>query len=270
MITGLSNVATSGSYNDLSNKPTIPAAYTHPTPSGLGGAKSSGLYKISTDANGHVTGTASVSEFDLPQHTHYDMVYLTQPLIEDLQGDLSANNFAEFCESEEISLDPTYKYVIRNISGDRFCTYVYNSNPAVDNWVLLNDSNPFADTIMNHIRTTQIVVTYTDDSTETLYVLTKKIETQIVNVNYSTLNGKAYGYLQDIDNNPLSGKTVYESIGNGTATTDNNGYFVVSSSTFPSSIVIVFDGDDTYDGCTVTIEDSSVPSGGSTTPGGKD
>lgn len=34
MITGLATVATSGSYNDLSNKPTIPAAYTHPTTSG--------------------------------------------------------------------------------------------------------------------------------------------------------------------------------------------------------------------------------------------
>ena len=31
MITGLSAVATSGSYNDLSNKPTIPAAYSHPS-----------------------------------------------------------------------------------------------------------------------------------------------------------------------------------------------------------------------------------------------
>lgn len=30
MITGLADVATSGSYNDLTNKPTIPAAYTHP------------------------------------------------------------------------------------------------------------------------------------------------------------------------------------------------------------------------------------------------
>ena len=31
MITGLSTVATSGSYNDLSNKPTIPSAYSHPS-----------------------------------------------------------------------------------------------------------------------------------------------------------------------------------------------------------------------------------------------
>ena len=31
MITGLSTVATSGSYNDLTNRPTIPSAYTHPS-----------------------------------------------------------------------------------------------------------------------------------------------------------------------------------------------------------------------------------------------
>ena len=31
MISGLASVATSGSYNDLSNKPTIPSAYTHPS-----------------------------------------------------------------------------------------------------------------------------------------------------------------------------------------------------------------------------------------------
>lgn len=30
MITGLATVATSGSYNDLTNKPTIPSAYSHP------------------------------------------------------------------------------------------------------------------------------------------------------------------------------------------------------------------------------------------------
>jgi hypothetical protein len=43
MITGLATVATSGSYNDLKNKPTIPAAYTLP-PAGtsLGGVKSGG------------------------------------------------------------------------------------------------------------------------------------------------------------------------------------------------------------------------------------
>ena len=41
MITGLSTVATSGSYNDLTNKPTIPSAYTLPnaTSSTLGGVK---------------------------------------------------------------------------------------------------------------------------------------------------------------------------------------------------------------------------------------
>lgn len=62
MITGLAKVATSGSYNDLSNKPTIPSAYTLPTASSdvLGGVKtgsnitnSSGTISITKD---NVTG----------------------------------------------------------------------------------------------------------------------------------------------------------------------------------------------------------------------
>lgn len=50
MIDGLAAVATSGSYNDLSNKPTIPAAYTHPEShpatmiSGLSDVATSGDY----------------------------------------------------------------------------------------------------------------------------------------------------------------------------------------------------------------------------------
>lgn len=89
----------SGSYSDLTNKPSYSATvtssttdsvkigsiningsnvdiyatntvYTHPTPSGLGGAKTSGLYKVAVDAQGHITGTASVGASDLPSHTH--------------------------------------------------------------------------------------------------------------------------------------------------------------------------------------------------------
>ena len=44
MITGLAKVATSGSYNDLSNKPSIPEAYTHPTTSGNKHIPSGGTY----------------------------------------------------------------------------------------------------------------------------------------------------------------------------------------------------------------------------------
>ncbi len=62
MINGLAKVATSGSYDDLSNKPTIPSAYTLPTASSdvLGGVKtgsnitnSSGTISITKD---NVTG----------------------------------------------------------------------------------------------------------------------------------------------------------------------------------------------------------------------
>ena len=50
MITGLSNVATSGDYNDLSNKPTIPSQYEHPSThpasmiEGLASVATSGSY----------------------------------------------------------------------------------------------------------------------------------------------------------------------------------------------------------------------------------
>ena len=57
MITGLATVATSGSYNDLSNLPTIPEAYTLPTASAtvLGGVKVGSGLKI-TDGVLSATG----------------------------------------------------------------------------------------------------------------------------------------------------------------------------------------------------------------------
>ena len=51
MITGLATVATTGSYSDLSNKPNIPSAYSHPN-SGV----TAGTYKsVTVNAQGHVT-----------------------------------------------------------------------------------------------------------------------------------------------------------------------------------------------------------------------
>lgn len=44
LVSGLSTVATSGSYNDLSNKPTIPAEVTESTVSGWGFTKNTGTY----------------------------------------------------------------------------------------------------------------------------------------------------------------------------------------------------------------------------------
>ena len=59
----LATVATSGSYNDLSNKPTIPSAYTHPA--GNAASKPSGLYKISTDSTSHVSSVTAVTKADI-------------------------------------------------------------------------------------------------------------------------------------------------------------------------------------------------------------
>ena len=69
MITGLATVATSGSYNDLSNKPTIPAAYTHPTTTARTGVPTANqtpsfggtftVNQVSNDTNGHVSAITS-------------------------------------------------------------------------------------------------------------------------------------------------------------------------------------------------------------------
>lgn len=45
---------------------TLPAQYVHPTYT----SKSSGLYKITVDSLGHVSGTAAVTAVDLPAHSH--------------------------------------------------------------------------------------------------------------------------------------------------------------------------------------------------------
>ena len=57
----LATVATTGSYNDLTNKPTIPSAYTHPSHT----AKASGLYKITVDSLGHVSAATAVAKSDI-------------------------------------------------------------------------------------------------------------------------------------------------------------------------------------------------------------
>lgn len=67
MITGLADVATSGSYDDLSDKPTIPAAYTHPSThpasmiTGLADVATSGSYNDLSDTPTSMTPKA---------HTH--------------------------------------------------------------------------------------------------------------------------------------------------------------------------------------------------------
>lgn len=61
--------------NDLALSGDIPAAYTHPTYA----ARSSGLYKVTVDATGHVTAVAAVTKADLTalglpaQDTTYDL-----------------------------------------------------------------------------------------------------------------------------------------------------------------------------------------------------
>ena len=83
-VSGLADVATSGSYNDLSNKPTIPSAYTLPvaTSNTLGGVKIGVGLSIENDGTLNTTGggiadsvawdniTGKPSTFTPSEHTH--------------------------------------------------------------------------------------------------------------------------------------------------------------------------------------------------------
>ena len=102
-LAGLHTVATSGSYNDLTNKPSFTqnsnisssstesypigtlnisgsdvtiygkdtnTVYEHPTPPTLGGVKTYGLYKTTIDAKGHIINAGNIEASDLPSHTH--------------------------------------------------------------------------------------------------------------------------------------------------------------------------------------------------------
>lgn len=62
LVSGLATVATSGSYNDLSNKPTIPAAITESTVSGWGFTKNKGtVTSVAVKMNGSTKGTITSS-----------------------------------------------------------------------------------------------------------------------------------------------------------------------------------------------------------------
>ena len=83
-VSGLADVATSGSYNDLTNKPTIPSAYTLPvaTSNTLGGVKIGVGLSIENDGTLNTTGggiadsvawdniTGKPSTFTPSEHTH--------------------------------------------------------------------------------------------------------------------------------------------------------------------------------------------------------
>lgn len=54
--------------------------YTHPTPASLGGAQTSGLYNITVDADGHVTGVSAVTKSDILEilgvsETDFDAIF---------------------------------------------------------------------------------------------------------------------------------------------------------------------------------------------------
>ena len=72
----LAKVATSGSYNDLSNKPTIPSAVTESTVSGWGFTKNAGTI-TGVSANGTSVATSGVANIPAASTSAYGVTKLT-------------------------------------------------------------------------------------------------------------------------------------------------------------------------------------------------
>lgn len=102
----------SGSYNDLTNKPTIPDVSGKIDTAGTGLSKSgttlnhsnsitavttAALKKIKYDAQGHITGVSDVSGSDLPSHTHS---YATS---NDISSSISTHNSSSSAHSTEMA-----------------------------------------------------------------------------------------------------------------------------------------------------------------------
>ena len=95
MITGLSTVATSGSYNDLSDKPTIPSAYTLPnaTSSTLGGVKIGSNISVAD-------GTISITKSNVTSALGY-----TPPASDTTYGDATTTSSGLMSSTDKVKLN---------------------------------------------------------------------------------------------------------------------------------------------------------------------
>ena len=95
MITGLASVATSGSYNDLANKPTIPGAYTLPyaTSSVLGGVKIGNNISVSS-------GIISLSQANVISALGY-----TPPASDTTYGDATTTSSGLMSSTDKVKLN---------------------------------------------------------------------------------------------------------------------------------------------------------------------
>ena len=95
MITGLASVATSGSYSDLSNKPTIPSAYTLPnaTSSTLGGVKIGSNISVAD-------GTISITKSNVTSALGY-----TPPTSDTVYDNATATTAGLMTAADKIKLD---------------------------------------------------------------------------------------------------------------------------------------------------------------------
>lgn len=122
------DVAISGSYNDLVDKPTIPSSYIHPSYT----AKQSGLYKVTVDDKGHVSATTAVTKEDITAlgipENDTDTVY-THPTTAGNKHIPSGGSSGQILEW---SASGTAKWVTPNFSSSSGTTvYKQTSEPTV-------------------------------------------------------------------------------------------------------------------------------------------
>ena len=117
----LATVATSGSYNDLSNKPTIPTEVTESTVSGWGFVKSAGTYSKpstgipKTDLESVIQ--TSLDKADTALQEHQDISHLaTKEVVTSLSNEVVANEEVTAAALRE--LNGRINAISENVSGE--------------------------------------------------------------------------------------------------------------------------------------------------------
>lgn len=113
----LATVATSGSYNDLSNKPTIPSAVTESTVSGWGFTKNTGTI-TGIKMNGASKGTSGVVDLGTVITSHQDISGKQDKLVSGTS--IKTVNGTSLLGSGNISVPNTYSKVSHGTSDTTF------------------------------------------------------------------------------------------------------------------------------------------------------
>ena len=197
-VTGLASVATSGSYNDLSNKPAIPSAYTLPTAtsSRLGGVKVGAGLSVAGDGTLSVSSggvadsvewnnvVGKPSSFTPSSHTHPSSQITGLTASRALVSDSSGHPAVSTVTSTELGyLDGVTSSIQTQLNGKAASTHTHNGTQISG----LTVNRALVSSSLGNILASSVT------STELGYLdgVTSKIQTQLdskINTNLSNLN----------------------------------------------------------------------------------